>query len=278
MAGGGLRSIGGRIAAAALAGAIGFSLIGGATAQAGPGPQTSPVAVSYGGPTVVVTGWGTATAPADGAIVQLVARQLGVADSGASGSGGQPGTVTGVPTPPKKNQVDAVMNALVNAGLSKAATAAAIVPEGPYSSTFGQGVDIIAFKLDASQIKKIGKYIDIARKSGEEAGISYDAINLVYTVADCNALANASMNAAIANGKAQADLLAPALGFTLGELLQAASLSSYGKYYAGGNGGTYCSQPITLDAARTTYLSPYDPTASAEVVIYSSISLTYALK
>jgi uncharacterized protein YggE len=226
----------------------------------------------------VVTGWGTATAPADGAIVQLIARQLGVADSGATASGGQPGALTGIPTPPKKNQVDAVISALVKAGVPKDATTAAILPEGPYSSTFGQGVDIIAFKLDANQIKKISKYIDVARTSGEQAGISYDAINLVYTVSDCDALARESMNAAISNGKAQAQSLAPALGFTLGDLVQATALSSYGKFYAGGNGGTYCSQPMTLDAARSTYFSPYDPTVSAEVVIYSSISLTFALK
>ena len=271
-----LGRFGKQFSAVALAGLIAIAAASGAAAQNGAAQPGTPVAaMATSGPAVVVTGWGMASAPADGAIVQLLARQLGVADSG-TGSGGSGGP-TGIPTPPKKNQIDAITAALVKAGIAQDKIATAIVPEGPYTTTFGQGVDVIAFQLDAARFNKLTKYLDAARKSATEAGVSFDAINLVYTVNNCDALANASMAAAIKNGHDQAVVLAPALGKTLGDLVQASALSSYGKFYAGGYGGNYCSQPMTLAGALTMYFSSYDPTMKAEVVVYSSISLTYAL-
>ncbi len=244
------------------------------------GTPTASTGAVAGSPTVVVSGSGSASAPADGAIVQLILRQLGVADISSPGASGSDAPApSGNPTPPTKEQVKSVVDALVKAGIASDATRTAIAPLGPFYGAFGQATAVIAFQLDASQVKTAAKFVQVALKQGEKAGVAFDAVNLIYSTADCASVANAALAAAIADARVQAEAMAAALGGTLGDLVQAVSQSSYGKSYAGGGGGgsNYCSQPTTLEDATSTYISSFDPNSAAEVEIYSNVSLTYAL-
>ena len=268
-------------AIAALAAVIGLTGATGAAAQSTPAQTATPAATTgaaSGHATIVVNGWGSASAPANGAIVQLIARQLGVADfTSGNTTASQPPVSTGAPTPPTKEQVKTVVDALVKAGVAKDGVMTAITLQGPFYGTFGQGTAVIAFQLNADQVKKTTKFVQAALKQGEAAGVSFDAINLVYTTNDCASVANAALAAAIADAHAQAEAMVPALHGQLGDLVQAVSQPSYGKSYAGGGGPNYCSQPASLEAAMNTYFSSFDANGKPEVEIYSSVSLTYAL-
>jgi uncharacterized protein YggE len=276
----GVGSIGKRGIAAALAMVIGLSSATGALAQSTSAQTATPAAVAgnaSGQATIVVSGFGTASAPASGAIVQLIARQLGVADITSPGAADSEAPVlTGSPTPPTKDQVKSVTDALVKAGVAKDGVMTTITPTGPFYGAFGPGTAVIAFQLTGDQVKKTTKFIQTALKQGEEAGVAFDAINAVYTVTDCAAVANQALTAAIADGRAQAEAMAPALHAQLGDLVQAVSQSSFGKYYGGG-GPNYCSQPVTLESALHSYFSSFDAGANVEVEISATVSLTYAI-
>ena len=207
-------------------------------------------------------------------------RQLGsgaVDSNGADVSAGPGGL--GTPASPTKEQVQAIVDALVRAGVSKGAILTTFMPDGPFYGTFGQGVAVLVFQLDADHLKKIGKLVQLALKAGDGAGISFDAVNAVYTTADCASVSSAALSAAVADAGAQANAMASALGRTLGDLVQAVSQSTYGHSYAGAGGGqNFCSQGWTLESATTSYLSSFDPNAAPEVEISANISLTFALK
>ena len=243
------------------------------------GTPAAATTAASGAPTVVVNGAGDASAPANGAVVQLILRQLGAAGIPAPGNEPIPAAVvTNQPSPPTKDQINAVIDALVKAGIAKDDTRSTSTLGGSFYGTFGPGTAVIAFRLNAEQVTNATKFISFALTKVEEAGVLFDAVNLVYTTADCASVANAALVAAIADGNAQAGAMAAALGRPLGDLVQAVSLSSYGKSYAGGSGSNYCSQPASLDFALTTYYSPFDPNAKPVVEIYFNVSLTFFLK
>ena len=235
--------------------------------------QDATPAAAAGG-TIEVTGIGEAETEAVGAVLQFILRAQfdGNVEPAADSEFGpidQPEVTS--------EQVQAVVDGLIAAGVPEDKIASAAQPSGPYSGMFGYGSAVVAAELDPELLGEIEKIADAAATAGEEAGVIFDPVNAAYSVADCNEVERAALTDAVASGQEQAQMLAEVLGVQLGSLVKASKQISYGGYYAGGPSGSTCDQQPTLDDALTTYLSPFDPSRAGEVKIYVQVLFSYEI-
>jgi uncharacterized protein YggE len=232
--------------------------------------ESTPVAGGSG--VIEVGGTGEAEAEAVGAVLQFILRaqfQPEVEPEADSkfGTTEQP-EVT-------EEQVAAVVDALLAAGVPEEKIGSAIQPSGPYSGMFGYGAGVVTAELDEELLGQIEEIADAAVAAGEESGVIFDPVNVAYAVEDCEALEREALADAVADGQAQAAMLADVLGVELGSLVKASKQATYGGYYGGGPSSTACDLQPSFEDALSLYLSPFDPSKAGEVEVYSQILLTY---
>ena len=257
-----------RSAAVAALAAPGGALAGGqAAAQVVPGER----------PSVVVSGSGEASVPAESATVQFIVR-------GADSLGGVPMSEGEAskpfPTPPSgptEEELAPIVEAIVAAGVPEAdvvATAGSSFA-GPYGPGSGQVVVTLGEEL-------LGD-IDAVVTAGTEAAQATDGalfvefVGAAYGAADCSLVEADAREDAVDAARARAEALAEAVGLTLGDVLLVSDGGSYGP--DGGLPVGCADEPLAEFSAGKGYsLSPFDPNAPAEVEVYAQLSLAYAIE
>ncbi|MEA2596339.1 MAG: hypothetical protein QOF01_2808 [Thermomicrobiales bacterium] len=255
----------------------GAMLLGIGAAAAHEGNTATPQAES-GHPSIAVTGTGEASAPAEGAVIQIVVRRndAGMANTGtpavkafAQGpAGGEPLT---------EAEVQPVVDALVAGGLPSDALEILIAPAGPITGPFGPGTAQILATVDQATLAKLGQIIPGAIDAALAANLGVDQAGVGYTVADCTMVETAALRDAVESGKAQAQQLAEILGVELGELTLASRQPSYNTY--GGQAAGACANPQTVETIKegALYLPPFNAALEPKFEVYVTVNLTYAI-
>ncbi len=234
-------------------------------------PQLAP---APGG--ITVQGYGSASAPADSAVVEFNFTRSGYLDGSKPVPlpepvpGEEPGTESPVATPAPAQAITEetlkpVIDALVAAGVPRSD----IELVGQYYS------DPYASATLRAKVGDVGSLDGIVQAARDAAGGLGDGLTLgwtgvSYTVKDCLALEKEAMKAAAADASERAGAFAEALGAGLGDLVAAShwSWSPYG----GTCGQDYFGMPYPV--AGTNYAAGQPQ----EVQVVANISATYAIR
>lgn len=224
---------------------------------------------------VVVTGTGRASGPADAAIVQLLIY--------GEGGGGQDlsatmdyryGAMSHYADDLSSTDLTPVVNLLTKSGVKLSNIGVSIIPASPnYSPAYAQ---VIA-KVEGSTVQRIDHLFMAISAVASDANLTFDDASLTYTSTKCADIEYAAVQNAVADGNVQATQLADALSMDLGQLREVNRFPPvYGGYTSSGN---YCSDPLTVHDVQTglVYLDRYNPGLLPEVTVSASVQLTYSL-
>lgn len=224
---------------------------------------------------IVVSGTGQGTGEVTAAILQYMLRYGPEAPQISQGSAGG-GYMESIPAP-DEDALANVVEALVEAGVDEANIRTFIGSSSMYGM-FGPGVSIVAALIDdAALIDELEAIVTAGSDAAAETNLQIDQVGAVFHAADCEAVSDDAMAAAVADAQAQADNLAAALSVELGPMTGATSsppYSPYGGYDASGSG---CANVIDLDDAGRVYFPPFVPGTEPEFTMTVSVTLTFAL-
>jgi uncharacterized protein len=243
----------------ACAALLGVVLIGGlsarpAAAQGVPGQL----------PGIVVTGFGTASAPAESAVVQIIV--------GPEAYGMQPAPLL------TATDVAAIIDAIAGTGVEKADIEFfAPATNSMFSGPGGPGNVQLRFTIPSPTDSTLSELADAVYKAAATGQLSIQHLGVRYTAADCASLQQAATDKAVADARARGERLATSLNVELGEMVQAMD-SLYG--YGGGVPDS-CASP-----AQQSYYGPYgagiappyDPTQAVEATATATIAVTFEMK
>jgi uncharacterized protein YggE len=224
------------------------------------------------GPAIVVTVTGSASAPADHAIAQIIIRAQ-FAPSPIEEPQPSP-----VPTVPEvsADDVAAVVDALVEEGVDESMILTTSTEGGFGSGYFGPGTAVIVFQLDNEQIKTLPKLLGVATETVTNLGLLFDQPGAMYLSDTCEDLRAAAFRDAVEKGTEEASLLADAMQVSLAELWLARKQAvSYGPAAYGFSASDACEDLVDLGTATRTYLPPFDITLPNEFVVYAMVELTF---
>jgi uncharacterized protein YggE len=230
---------------------------------------------------ITVSGYGSATATADSAVIEFYYNRSGGiepvplpepvpptdSDGGGSSSSGSSGADDGAAV--AQNEVaeiteadlQPVIDALVAAGIPRENIE--FVPQGykdPYYAS-------ATLRVTVDDITAVDVAIAAADGAAANLGDIYSGGNYVtYTVSDCAAMERAAMEAAVEDAGERGAVFAEVLGVGLGSVTGASqySYSAFGDGSCGGYGG-----PIYYDTVASS--------GSGEVEVYASVTITYAI-
>jgi uncharacterized protein YggE len=221
---------------------------------------------------ITVQGYGSATADADSAIIELYFSRNGPV-SGTSSGQSEPGFSGGAePVAPDVQEVapiteadlQPVIDAIAGAGV--ASDKIQFIGQ-PYFDKFYSSATLRATIDNVDSVDAVVKAANDA--SAGLAGIVVNGTNVSYTVNDCTALEEAAMKAAVEDAGERAQVFGRALGAGVGAVKGASNYSYFG--------GTPCDPGF--------YAGPY-PLAGItyaqgqprEVQVIANISVTYAIQ
>ena len=243
----------------------------------------APVAAQDGGdaappPGITVTGYGEATAPAE-----QVSLQLLVGDPGGAYSGPQAPDPDATPGAEERARVAPVVDALVAAGVAEEDISVVVSPvfSGVYGPG-GPGSARIDVSVEGADLERVNELIDAASVGAAQERLSVSQVGARYEVDDCDALERAAREAAIADARERANLQAELLGVELGDVVA----SSDGARDAATTAGYFglatvlgsCEPAVPSGfSGNPITLAPFDPTTPAEVAVYTSLALTFAI-
>jgi uncharacterized protein YggE len=245
----------------------GGSAAPGERGSAGDGVYSASYTASNDG--INVTGYGMAVAQADSAIVELYFSTTTTAyprsDSGSGSSDGSTPESVQTTTGISEEDLQPVIDALVAAGVDRADIE---YLGGSYYDPYYASATL---RITVRELDAVGGVIDAGTSGASGLTDVYLQSSYVsYTLADCAALEESALDAAIADADARSTTLASALGVTRGSI-QGASSDAYWPY-----GGTACGGG---------YLGPYAVGGiayaegqSQQVTMYSTVSVTYAIQ
>ncbi len=227
-------------------------------------------------PSIVVTGSGRATAPAERAVVQL----LVVRDEPFGGEAAAWGTLA-TPTAGGRDSIAAVVDAIREAGVERAAVRVVNSPSlisvcqtnAPCSST---RIDVT---IEEPELERINAIVDAAGEAAGEAEMTVQDVGAGYSVADCRSLQTDARTAATADARARAAAQATALGVELGALLLASEVAPSVATDAAG-----C--PTIEGTSVDAWWSPgsfglsvpsFDPLAAPEAAVELQVTLAFAI-
>jgi hypothetical protein len=277
---------------------------GGAIAVLIAGGLVAPVAAQPVPPdvrTIVVTGTGAATAPAETARIQFSIAAY--ADYGMGGMApvpmeeppaadammeGTPEVVTSEPAvPPALAPMPAmeltdedlapVIDAIVAAGAPADAVTVQTGPAvGGYYGPGAPGYALIEFLLPAPTLEQVNAIVAAGNRAGTGM-LAVQQVGVEYNVADCTPLLEAARQAAFDDARARAEALAPHMAATVGAPVQ---VSDFGSTQAPVGGGTGC--PPTPDTGLGIYgptpvfnTPPFNGLAPAEARVLVQLTVTY---
>jgi len=236
-----------------------------------------------GGVGLTVEGYGSASATADSAVVEMyfyrdgytdkpipLPEPLPPEDTDAGSANGSDGSVSPddiYVTPGTVEPITEADLAPVIAALAAAGGDVEFVEQPYFDSYYANATLRATFdNLDA---------VDGAIESATNAAngltdIFFSGTNQYYTVSDCSALERAAMEAALEDAGEQGDVLADVIGVTKGEIL-GASTYSYAPYDDGScSSSYYYGYPVTEDGSGGN--------SASEVQVFASMVITYAIQ
>lgn len=265
----------------ALAFALGMLLLGAplASAQVSPAPPAG----------ITVTGIGTATAPAEVAIVALsVGFDPYMYGEGAGwspypGEVAAPGTPADVIAPiiTADDIARPIVDALVTAGFPADDIEVISNPYAGGYGPYGAPLEVtIRFKVPNPTISGLETMLAPALQAAAATHLSVYMTSVVYGIADCAPLHQEARDAAVADALEQANQQALALGRSLGDVV--ASRDTPAALYSGPWYGPVplnaCTPGAQNLAAVSTWGGPmFDPQQPAEVTVQTAIEVTYDL-
>jgi len=221
---------------------------------------------------ITVQGYGSATADADSAIIELYFSRNGPVSDISQGQS-EPGFSGGAePVAPDVQEVapiteadlQAVIDAIAGAGV--AGDKIQFVGQ-PYFDKFYSSATLRATVDNVDSVDGVVKAANDA--AAALAGITVNGTNVSYTVSDCTALEEAAMKAAVEDAGERAQVFGRALGAGVGAVKGASNYSYFG--------GTPCDPgfypgPYPLGGITYTEGQP------REVQVIANISVTYAIQ
>jgi uncharacterized protein YggE len=250
-------------------GAAGIATTRTATAQGTPAVESA----EADGTVLVVSATGSASVPASHAIAQVVIR----ANYGAEPVQDPSGTPGAAPPVVTDEDMQAVVDALFAQGVDQAQILTNVAPGGVGGGAFGPGTAAVVFQVNGEQIKTLGKTLEVAVKTVAERGLIFDQPGAMYLADTCQDLRAEAYQDAVAEGMAEATLLADATGVSLAGLRQAKKQSiSYGPAAFGYGQSDSCADLMDLGTAARTYLPAYDATLPNEFIVYAAVELAFA--
>ena len=226
---------------------------------------------------VTVQGYGSATADADSAIIELYFSRNGPVtgissgsiEPGSSGRGAEPAAPDIAPdaqevAPITEADLQPVIDAIVGAGVSR--DKVQFVGQ-PYFDKFYRSATLRATVDNVDSV-------DAIVQAGNDAasglgGITVNGTNVSYTVNDCTALEEAAMKAAVEDAQERSQTFGRALGVGVGSVTGASNLSYFG--------GTPCDPGFYPGPYPLGGLS-YAEGQPREVQVIANISVTYAIQ
>ena len=212
-------------------------------------------------PGIVVTGFGTATASADSAQVQIIVGpdMYGMAPSGVLAAA----------------DVAPIVAAVVSTGVDKA-DIDLFVPamNSMFSGPGGPGNAQLRFTIPNPTDTTMSDLSDAVYKAAATARLSIQHLGVRYTAGDCTSLQQAATDKAVADAQARGERLAKSLNVELGDMVQAMD-----SIYGGGVPDS-CATP-GMQSYYGPYgenmLSPYDPTKAVEATATATITVTFEM-
>ncbi|HEV2106975.1 MAG TPA: SIMPL domain-containing protein [Thermomicrobiales bacterium] len=258
-------------------------------------------------PSLTVTGYGAATAPADSALIQLLigpaqgdfgkgmyessSGEVRVVTAGSEVEVHEDTAMLGTPVshadggmadPVDEAALEPLLAALEEAGIARDAIEVVVSPisaapyEGPYSAAAR-----LEFTIQQPELPAINELMSTLSQTAAEAGLSLIQAGASYQVEDCQSLEDEAMQAAIDDARQRAARLAEQLGVTTGETLLASDFAIFsGPSNVGG-----CA-PFGTDEGHVSYGGPggpflsipdYDPSAPPEVTVRRQLYLGLAI-
>lgn len=258
------------LAAVASAGA-GRTVLAQETGSGPGGPYTT--AQDAAGPVVVASASGSASAPADRVLIQLIARSTDYYGKGyddAAMSEPEAGTPVAGPT---EELLQAAADVLTAAGVDEGDIL--VVASDGAGTFFGPGAGMVGAELSGELLGSLAELVRDVSAALTEQGLMVDQPTASYLADGCADLRAEALAAAVAAAREDAEALAAALGVEVTTLHRATEQGyAFTPYAYGGPGGDGCDAlPELADLART-YLAPYDPTAPLELMVTATVELT----
>jgi hypothetical protein len=226
---------------------------------------------------ITVQGYGSATADADSAIIELYFSRNGPvtdvpasrSDPGFSGSGSEPAAPEIAPdgqevAPITEADLQPVRDAIAAAGVS--GDRIQFIGQ-PYFDKFYSSATLRATVDNVDSIDAVVQAANNA--SAALAGITNNGTNVSYTVSDCTALEEAAMRAAVEDAGQRVQVFGRALGAGVGAVTGASNYSYFG--------GTPCDPgfyPGPYPLGGITYAEGQP----REVQVITNISVTYPIQ
>jgi hypothetical protein len=183
--------------------------------------------------------------------------------------GGTPGDAV------KQEDLQPLIEAARSNGIANDHIDSVVVPSTAFSTPFGPGVGVLVLQLEKADLKHRVKIANSVTNTAEDHGLTFDQIGVAYIVDDCVSLDHQAIADAAEDAHDQAELMAEVMGLTLGELIAVDKQPSYQGY--GGASGSACGTIPTIESAKETYFSSFDPNGKAEQEIYEYLTVTYAI-
>ena len=244
-------------------------------AGSGPGvPVTT--AQDAAGPVVVASGSGSASAPADRVLIQLIARYTDYYGKGYGDPAMPQPAVEGTPIAgPAGDLLQAAVDVLTEAGITEDDILVLASDGTTASSIFGPGAGMVGAQVTGEQLESLPEIVREASAALTEQGLIVDQPMAMFLADGCNDLRGEALTAAVAAAREDAEALAAALGVEITTLHRATEHGyAYGPYaYVSGPSDRCDALPELADLPRT-YLAPYDPSAPLEFTVTASIELT----
>jgi uncharacterized protein YggE len=242
----------------------------------GPGPFA-------GQPSLVATGYGEASVPAETATLQMLLGpgdypDMMIGDGSARPAGEDPAAAAAEASRP-------IVEALQTAGIAPGDIRTVVSPsldpgfQGPAGGQYGVRIDITVHQPSGDGMNRLVNAAGAAAMAGR---LGLAQVGVEYGVADCAPLERQARERANADARAKAEQQAELLGSPLGALILASDAPATSAGTGSPGGG--CAPP----AARSVPLSPwdrsglvtfpaFDPAAPAEATARVEVSLTFSL-
>jgi len=227
-----------------------------------PGGQSSALAE----PHVAVIGSGNAMTPATRGTLQLVVRRNDLVSSGM-----EPVVPGGLPLL-SETDLQPVVAALVAQDVPERVIDVAI-SGAYYGSAFGPGTAQVLVQLDRDGLEQLEQIVAAGTEGAIAAGLITDFVGINYEASDCDGLIREANRAAAVDAKERAEQVAEAMDLRLGDVIQVIDQSTH----AGGL-GFGCDSGTTGAMGAGIYYPPYDPATGANVVVYRTLTVAYAIE
>jgi len=219
-------------------------------------------ALQEGGNGLTVQGYGSATAAADQAVIEMWFYRDAYSNGGVPVPDGNFESVD----PITEEELAPVIAALESFGAEVEFVSQGYGYYDPYYSN-------VSIRATMSNLDSVDEAIDAANAAADGiANVNRSGASTYYTLSDCSAMERAAMAAAVEDAEERADVLADVLGVTRGGVTGASNYS-YSPYGNGScsSGGYYGPYPMFGAEGEST-------PGPTDVVVFANVGVTYAIQ